>query len=202
MTIPPALIFDADMVVLDWVAGFVPYMKDRHGILPSAPSHLIQCYGLTEHYPDLTAAEIKSYIAKFSEDGEHFSRIPMYTHVEGVLGELRTHFPDTPFVCVTACGSNPRTRSFRVENLETLKFDAIHTIDLGASKADILNAFKPGCWFVDDHVAHVRDGIAAGHNSVLMHQPYNADENVPYRAMDWHHLFEILTQPPSPSLAS
>ena len=190
---PPAIILDADLVLLDYMAQFERYMSERHGIGPSVPWSEETSYGsLSMMYPSLPRPA-SAYFAEMSVEPGYFGCIPFIEGAEKGVADLRRLHPDSPLVCVTAAGTHPSTLAMRSKNLEPFGFEHLIVLPLGAAKADVFASYAPGCWVVDDVPAHVASAEAAGHVGILFSQPTNRHVDHPMRAADWSDVVSILS---------
>lgn len=191
---PPAIILDADMVLVDYIGQLVRYMAERHGVQPAMPYEQEDDYNLTGMYPAL-AGGLRPYILGLARDPDYYASIPFLPGAERALADIRAALPGVPLVCVTSGGSDPVTRELRLANLAPLGLDEVVTLPLGAAKADVLAGFAPGCWFVDDMPRHVAEAEAAGHRGILFHHRYNAGAPAMHRADGWPAVVETVLAP-------
>lgn len=94
------------------------------------------------------------------------------------------------FAAITACGTAPELRSQRKDTLEAIfGFPwEVYTVDLHASKLEVLKLFEPAIW-VEDNKKHAEDGASIGHRSFLIDRHYNQDSNSTVeRVSDWHEI--------------
>ena len=106
------------------------------------------------------------------EEG-HLDRQPPEPDALAALPGL--HAAGYRFVGITACGGPlafQKARKRLLEDTFGFEWQALHVVDLGASKDALLNAYDPAIW-VEDHPGHAQRGAALGHRSYLLDRPYN-----------------------------
>lgn len=192
MPLPPALLLDADMVLLDYLEHFSRYLREQHALHPAVPCSEEGNYAMTTMYPQLGQSGLIAYIQEMARDRRYYASVPFLPGVKRGLAELSRQLPGVPFICVTACGEEAITRVMRLENLAPLALDDVITLPLHASKKDVLETFEPGCWFVDDMPHHVADAEELGHYGILFHQPYNTTVPVRRRAREWEDVTAMI----------
>jgi hypothetical protein len=87
----------------------------------------------------------------------------------------RLHRAGYRFVAITACGldlSFQKARKKRLEDVFGFKWDAMHVVDLRATKRYALNAYDSAIWVEDNH-GHAVAGSELGHRSFLLNRTYN-----------------------------
>lgn len=183
------ILTDVDDTCLEFARPFQDYVE-ANGI--PTYGQLRDMYSL-EAFLRLTREAAVEHLSGFaSANGE---RYPAEECARTVLPEL--HAQGYGFVAITACGLDPVFRLKRVRNLANefgFRFDDVHVVDLGASKAEILREYRPSIW-VEDHFGHAVAGAELGHRAFLMDRAYNRGQSHPLvtRVRDWHELAAILS---------
>jgi len=165
------VLLDCDGVLLDYVAGFREFLKDRYGLSLAAEG---PCGFDMEVWTGLPRAEIRKVINDFNGGAEtgFDSLPPMPGALEGVSRLLGSGYRLQVLSSADAGGSSVRSR---LKNLETIfgdVFEEVTLIGLGGSKREILSRFEPAEW-VDDHLPNAIAGIGAGHRCHVIRQSHN-----------------------------
>lgn len=169
----PLLIFDADSVLLDWLAGFLSYLKNNGHCV----KHVEKYIGTTSFVPlkEITGSDCSKFndsiMKDFAESG-YLSQLDTFQFdAKSILDELNKRFD---FAVVTCIGETEDLISQRNENLQLRYNDAfidVVCIDYGKSKEDALRKFASEhevAAFIDDRTKHLDEAIAAGIKPLLM----------------------------------
>jgi hypothetical protein len=195
--VPPAILLDADLVLLNYVAQLTRFMAERHGLASAVPWEAECFYDMPTMYQRLPRP-IRTYFEEMAHDPDYYASIPfMDGAIEGVQ-RLRRSFPDVPVICITSGGDSVPTRAMRLENLAPLCLDAVVTLPLYSAKAAAFSTYRSGCWVVDDLPAHVLSAEEVGHHGVLFSHAYNRTAQGLRRASTWQELAAIIEAGPSP----
>ncbi|RYD64421.1 MAG: hypothetical protein EOP83_09810 [Verrucomicrobiaceae bacterium] len=182
------ILTDIDDTCLEFATPFQDY-AEAQGI-PTF-GRLRDLYSL-EAFMRLERAAAIEHLKGFALNHGH--EYPAEVCAKSILPQL--HADGYKFVAITACGLDPVFRLRRVRNLEDqfgFRFDDVHVVDLGASKAAILAEYPPSIW-VEDHFGHAVVGAELGHRAFLLDRAYNRVDSHPLvtRVKDWHEIAEIL----------
>ncbi|RCK07808.1 hypothetical protein TH5_01835 [Thalassospira xianhensis MCCC 1A02616] len=193
---PYKIVFDADMVLIDYMAQLVRYVEEVRGHRALMSYKFDPSYDLAYTFPSLKPAEMQEIIRELSVAEDYYSDIPLMKGAKDGIARIREELPDTPVVCVTSGGNHPLTREMRLKNLAPFELDEIITLPLNGSKvATLLELQEPGgqCILFDDSIGHVRAAAENGQVGVLYSQPYNTDEDVLHRVKDWNEIVQWCT---------
>lgn len=181
----PTLIVDIDGVVLDHVEGMYRWANSL-GIKTSCEPAVMDCYTMRPMFGDKHLYEIGLLLRAYSVD-EAFASIPEMAGFSTALKDVREQFPDMKLIAISAPGASDATVRLRRKNLEAFRFDEIHLLEMGASKAELLKAMPKHSIYFDDLAEHVASAELAGIKAVLFRQPHNTLDQVVHEANDWSH---------------
>ncbi len=181
-------IFDCDDVLLDWLGGFTPWVRDRLGYAPDPAGP--QTWDMAA-WLGATPEQTRKLVQDFNEshdfqflkpcDGafETIWRLNNAGHTCGVL---------------SACGKNYTVGKNRFYNLAFFfnhhnqrAFSEISLLPLGASKFDWLYKFTrkrdpQSIVFVEDNFEHAKSGVANGITSYCLRRGHNRDDETAHAA--------------------
>lgn len=163
---------DADGVILDYLHGFMAYLRSI-GVEPACGPDEVADWEMTGALPGWSHDQVMAAVADFSVHPD-FGRIPAVPGAVDAVASIREEFGDVELVAITSAGTSPDTARLRLQNLEPFGFDDVHVLPLGASKKDHLSLLPRGSVFVDDLHRHVVAAEEAGVQGVLFRRPYNA----------------------------
>lgn len=172
-----SILLDCDDVLLDWIGGFREYASARlKRPVTGDPSswHMGEWLGTS----DAVAFEL---IEEFNASPAFGNLGPVDGAVDVVkrwvallapLSGIRLHV-------VTSCSSSSAVVSMRRTNLERVfgkdAFDSIHCLDLGQSKAKVLQAWPEGTIWIEDNYKNAVMGAELGHLTYIRRGPHNAE---------------------------
>lgn len=182
------ILVDCDDVLLDWMEGFRVFC-----------SHVLgrEVLGRPENWDmsgwiGTTAEECRRLVLDFNHGAPEFGVLPPTNHAEHVLPKLAE--AGHRFVVITSCSSHAKTVSLRKSNLKNVfgdVFEAVHCLDLGVSKADLLAAYDATYW-IEDNYKNAKVGVDAGHKAIVVRRPHNAEFEPADRDClwvdDWHRI--------------
>lgn len=181
------ILTDCDGVLLDWSAGFRPWIEDRLGPPSGSPPRLHPNHAgewVLAHYP--VGGEAMVALIQEFQRSPAFGRLSPYPDaVEHVPALFREGIRLT---IVSSPGAYPETLERRVENLRRCfgdVFEPFRHLPAQSSKATELRRHSPTLW-LDDHVPHVREGLWAGHLGVHVDRFGEAHPDVPASVSDWY----------------
>lgn len=190
------ILTDVDGCLVNWNDAFSSFMENRG--LPQLPDSDHEYSLATRH--GISIHEVMPLIKEFNE-GQCIEFLkPFADSVEYV-----NKFADAGFrfIVVTSISSAPLAKHFRTLNLHSLfgdVFDEIHCIEMGASKAHILQTWADSNYFwIEDHMRQAEAGYEAGLKTILVNHPYNSHyktdlfPTVSYTT-PWKEIYEIITQ--------
>lgn len=171
------ILLDCDDVLLDWIGGFRTYASARlnRAVVGDPDSwHMGEWLGTS----DAVAFEL---VEEFNSSPGFGNLGPVDGAVEvvrqwsillGPLSGLRMHV-------VTSCSSRKEVVAMRRANLERVfgkdTFDSVHCLDLGESKARVLQAWPEGTIWVEDNYKNAVLGADLGHKTFVRRRPHNAE---------------------------
>lgn len=181
----PLLVFDADKVLLDWIGGFLSFLKDTGHCV----KHLEQYIGTTAFLTteEMTKSDCKRYnrevLDKFVESGYLRKLDTFQVDAKEILMELKKEFD---FAIVTCIGTDEESINQRHENIELRYGDIfldVICIGFHESKEHSLRELaktRNVVGFVDDRPKHLEEAISAGIKPILMSRgvdvcPVNAE---------------------------
>lgn len=166
------VLLDCDDVLLDWIGGFRDWCSAKLGReIAGEP----QSWDMSE-WLGVSEEEAKALIAEHNA-GPHFGELEAVSGAkEGVATwvatkQIRLHV-------ITSCSSDAETVARRKTNLQVVfgdVFDSIHCLDLGQSKLQLLQSFRPGSLWVEDNFKNALLGVEAGHNVAMRERPHNLE---------------------------
>ncbi len=169
----PLIIFDADKVLLEWLGGFLSFLKDNG----YCTKHVTKYVGTTEflHTEFITKNDCKVFnkniINQFLESGYLRNLETFQNDAVAILTELKEHYD---FAVVTCIGRDEESISQRNDNLN-LRYKGLFTevvcIDFNESKEESLRYLaqqREVVAFIDDREKHLEEAIAAGIKPILM----------------------------------
>lgn len=184
---------DCDGVLLDWWAGFDPWMSLKHGMHMKNPDETLwtnERYGVSRE-------EITKYITQFNGSVE-ISRLPTYK--DSLLGVEELVRRGYNFVVITALGNDSMSHILREMNLKQQfgdVFSEVHCLGIGDSKKETLSRvndqYDVVAW-LEDTPSHASTGVELGVNSYLFDAPYNRSDSPEgvTRVPDWAGLIKQL----------
>lgn len=162
------ILTDIDETVLQYAAPFRAWCL---GLGLATKGDLKECYSV-EEFLGCSKDEANALMVRFAGEG-NLDHQPPEPDAAVVLPRL--YEAGYRFVGITACGVDlgvQRDRKTTLERVFGFPWEALHMVDLGASKDLVLNAFEPAIW-VEDNTYHATRGAALGHRSYLLDRPYN-----------------------------
>lgn len=169
----PLLVFDADSVLLDWLGGFLSYLKNRGYCI----KHVEKYIGTTSFVPlsEITGSSCKVFndaiMDDFTKSG-YLARLDMFQpNAKDILLKLNKTFD---FAVVTCIGETDSLINQRLENLKLRYNDlfvSVTCIDYGKSKEDALRELAKNrniAGFIDDRIKHLDEAIEVGIKPILM----------------------------------
>jgi len=181
----PVLALDVDGVLLDYLGGFVPWLKEQgHHVTKEA--HEVDDWDLSNILPHCDDDQTVELIGRFSES-DHFGHLSALPGAREAVALLRTEFPDLRMVAITSAGHSPVTLRNRCDNLTRRGFalDDVTVLPLGGDKREHLSRLPKGSVFVDDLFKNVSVAESVGMPSILYRQPYNAKDTHHLLAHNW-----------------
>lgn len=185
------ILTDCDGVLLDWVSGFVKYMKDI-GFEKTGSN--VNAYHFEEEY-GLTRDGLKYWIDKFNHSVAMGDLAPMSDSVEYVkkLSELGFKFH-----VITSLTNDPNAVYLRKLNLENVfgnVFSRLTCLPIGDAKDEALAEYKDsGLYWIEDKPENADVGLEYGLRSILLDQTYNQEYNGgALRAKNWKEIYEEIT---------
>ncbi len=188
------LLLDCDGVLLDWFGGFILYAQAVLGrkLDPAGPSDF-NLQGWLEVSPE----KLQDMIANFNGgDGGYFSRLKALPGAREAL--LAAHAQGRILSIITACSTAPRVIAQRKQNLRDAFgdiFNEIHTVDMGASKRELLSSFSNVSW-IEDKAENALLGAELGHPSYLLRASHNAkyEDTLAHPLLTWVDGWECIRQ--------
>lgn len=168
---PKSVIFDCDGVLLDYLGGFIPFIKDIDGVDldPAGPAE----YDMISWLGGTDRKYVQDRILRFNA-GElgYFNNLAPLEGAVDAVHLLRSKGLDNHIL--TSMGSDDATVRSRIDNLNRVfgTFTSITCIDLFKSKLPHLMGFEPS-WFIEDSRQNAQDGVTAGHDTLLINAPSN-----------------------------
>lgn len=167
-------IFDCDDVLLDWMGGFLKYVR-RCGINPDPAGPTT--WDMTE-WLSTTPSHARHLIMDFNMTHE-FSRLESIANAVSTINRLRD--AGHTLSVLTACGDHMPTRRLRLDNLRDNfgnMFTRIDVLPLGASKFDWLYQYTRhrdprGAVLVEDNYKHALSGAANRIKSYCIRKRHN-----------------------------
>jgi len=190
----PVLALDVDMVLLDYLKGFVAWLRSN-GYHVTCEAHEIRDWDFNGVLPGVPRDEFLGLINEFAVSPE-FGLLETVQGAREAIGTLRDEFPDLEIVAITSAGTEAVTERMRRANLEMHDFgiSSVTVLPLGASKRDNLLALPPGSIFVDDLIKNVRVAEECGMTAILFRQPYNLRETCHLSAEDWTEALSLIRE--------
>lgn len=179
----PVIALDVDGVLLDYLGGFLPWLKDL--------GYLVECSPEEVPAPDLsdvigtTNDEIIKLITNFSTT-ESFSNLRPYPGAIETLSALKRDYSGIRIVAITSAGSSEQTARLRRKNLASFPLDDVTVLPLRSSKASHLSALPSPTLYIDDLPKHVMEANDCGHYGVLFRRSYNLDCDYHSAVSDWN----------------
>lgn len=168
------VLLDCDDVLLNWLDGFGSYCSDKLGkeVCPRGPDDWVMDKWLgTEPH------ETIQLIEEFNTSEQFGQLLPVEGAVRNVHSIIAALGPLVRLHVITSCSSELETVRLRKANLRRYFgpiFDAVHCLDLGQSKAKILNAFDAPCVWFEDNLKNALLGVEAGHRTFMRQTSHNA----------------------------
>jgi len=170
------VLLDCDDVLLDWIAGFIPFARNRLklDIDPRGPGQ----FDLTPWLKTGSSAETLEILRLFNEGSDTgFSTLPPIPGAVEAIRELREM--GLTLRVITSCSANPSVRRRRRSNLENIfgsdVFDEIICLDMGVSKADALRAQPLSAW-IEDLPKNALEGHLIGHKACVLAAHHNGPD--------------------------
>lgn len=167
------VLLDCDDVLLDWIAGFIPFARNRLklDIDPRGPGQ----FDLTPWLKTGSSAETREILRLFNEGSDTgFSNLPPIPGAIEAIRELRDM--GLRLRVITSCSADPAVRHRRRDNLETVfgtnVFDEIICLEMGVSKAAALRAQPLSAW-VEDLPKNALEGHLIGHQACVLAAHHN-----------------------------
>jgi len=188
----PVLALDVDGVLLDYLGGFVPWLREQ-GHDPIKEAHEVDDWDLSYIVPHLSDDETLDLIGRFSVS-ESFGRLSPLPGARESLALIRKEFPGLSIVAVTSAGTDPSTERLRRANLSlhSMELDSVTVLPLGGDKRAHLAALPKGSVFVDDLMKNIKVAESVGMPSILYRQPYNAQDTHHLVATDWVETLNLI----------
>lgn len=171
-------IFDCDDVLLDWLGGFVKFLKaNGYDVNPAGPNewamgswigcsnaeakHLVEMFNASPGFGQLQSCEGAAYAVWSLRDAGHTMSV------------------------VTSCGESLELKQARRANIHRVfdrngegAFNRLTILPLGASKFDVLQSYARShdtttLRFVEDNFENAKAGIANGIISYCLRRPHN-----------------------------
>lgn len=184
------ILVDADGVLVNWIDGFHDWMKTNGYELKDRSNYdIAEGYGISGQDAGRLAQEYC--------DSDVIQKLkPMKDSLEYVQ-----KFKDEgyKFYCITSISDDVASKCRRITNLCKLfggdAFLGIECLGCGADKDKELANWKNSNFFwIEDHIKNADIGLKLGLRPILLNQPYNEGEEVPYpRAETWKDIYEIIT---------
>lgn len=170
------VLLDCDDVLLDWIAGFIPFARNRLGldVDPRGPGQ----FDLTPWLKVKSHDEMRAILRKFNEGSDTgFDALPPIPGAVTAIRELRES--GLTLRVITSCSADPAVRLRRCENLENVfgrnVFDEIICLDMGVSKADALRAQPMSTW-IEDLPKNALEGHRIGHRACVLSAHHNGPD--------------------------
>lgn len=160
-------VLDIDGVILDYVSGFMSWMRERQGLQTIVAPDKIERYDLSPYFhrdgEQITFSEFRERVSQFSLT-EEFKHIPAFEGAEEFLQELSNS--GFKIHAVTSCGNEvaAKSRKYCLERYVGWQSNwPLHVLPLGASKQAILSKFPKGrTFFLDDLHSNIQDARKVG----------------------------------------
>lgn len=165
------ILLDCDDVLLNWIDGFRIWAECRLGYPLAASGPASWSMGQWLGVDDESAFAL---IVEFNDSANFGKLEPVDGAVEVLLELANSH----PLHVVTACSMGPSVILRRSDNLHKHFgpiFQNVHYVDLGQSKAEVLQTFEPAVW-IEDSYKHALAGLEAGHRSFLRRRSHNQSQ--------------------------
>jgi FMN phosphatase YigB (HAD superfamily) len=184
------LLTDVDGVLLDWLSSFKEFIVAKG--LQTRPGEPHD-WKLEHWIRGATQRSITDLVIEFNETPA-FGKLKPY-------GDALTYLKvfcskGYKIVAITACSSEPQVAKARIDNLNNCFgsniFTAIHCLDLGCGKADVLDLYPPSIW-VEDRWEYAIAGANIGHRTFIIDRPHNqgTDSRIT-RVQDWVELYRSI----------
>lgn len=188
----PVLALDVDGVLLDYLGGFVPWLKEQgHHVTKEA--HEVDDWDLSNILPHCDVKQTVELIGQFSMS-EQFGRLTPLPGAQSAVAQLRKEFPDLSIVAITSAGTSQETERLRRANLalHSFELDEVTVLPLGGDKRTNLAALPKHSVFVDDLMKNIHVAESVGMPSILYRQPYNAQDDHHLTAFDWSEAIHLV----------
>ena len=169
------ILCDVDGTILDFANPFHDWMNSR-GFTTIEGKHLTEVFLISEVF-ECTDDEHQKEVEAFS-DSEMFSKLPALRGAQEAIENLRSK--GWHIVAITSCHRSPAARASRIDNLKSVfGFEEEDIVFAGkmAPKLEILKKYDPTIW-VEDCMFHAKEGLAAGHQPILIDREYNRHEDM------------------------
>ena len=195
----PILATDVDFVLLDWVAGLEPFLKEkgmRHDHIPN--------YSGSTYYPSLQELfDIKDenknleILAEFNKS-IHIENLPIFQ--KEAVEHLRNIQQEYDIVAITCLGTEQDQKEKRTQNLVNHYgdvFDEVVCIPVRTSKQAYLEELMKERhveFFVDDRIKHLQEAIDANIKPLLyVRNADRPDTDIPIVEC-WSHVEQKLNK--------
>jgi|TARA_B110000211_G_scaffold231151_1_gene292186 HAD superfamily hydrolase (TIGR01509 family) len=185
------ILTDCDGVLVDWVHGFVKWMKVK-GYDPVVSD----TYDMEIMF-DMTRAETKKLVISFNESAEMRYLSPLRDAIKYVRKLHEEH--GYVFRCITSMSLNKAAYRLRKQNLDQLfgptVFEELVCLDTGADKDEALEQYRGSdMYWVEDKPQNADLGVALGLDSLLISHTFNAAyAGRATRVQNWKEIYNIIT---------
>jgi FMN phosphatase YigB (HAD superfamily) len=184
--------FDVDGVILNYFEGLMTWAGGQGVRLGCRPEE-VDTYSMHRAFPGLAEWEVMDMIGIFNTQPD-FGRLRPYPGALEVIAGLLHDFPDIELVAITSAGRDEITRQLRIENLDSIPFEQVNVIPIGASKKSYFEMLPSGSLFIEDLPHHAAAADDAGLVSVLYRHPYNIDVEHPRAVTGWTELDALIRE--------
>jgi hypothetical protein len=185
----PFLILDIDGVCLDWMSGFIDFLKINLDNFDSSKVMNQYSYSLGERF-GIDDNVVKSLMWDFHYSQE-FSKLKPLTGAVEALAVLQNHYK---FVAITACGDDEAIKTLREKNLLEVfgpVFEKVYCVDQFKDKEKFLSLYPPSVW-VEDHSENSHLGLKFGHKCFLITEDFNKNNRLDSRIIRINDLRDLL----------
>lgn len=184
------ILVDVDGVLLDWEHHFERWMI-RHGYEVKQAG--VYCMA-TKH--GLTRKEVKPLIRMFNES----AWIRKISSLRDAVKYVRKLHEEHGYIfhVISSLSDDEYAQHLRTKNLREVfgesVFDRFTYLDTGAPKDEALVQYAgTGCWWVEDKIENVDEGIKQGLSGILMAHDHNAEYGgQAYRVQNWKQIYNII----------
>jgi len=191
------IVTDADGVLTDWEEGFEVWMAHR-GHVPTVDDPK-QYDNVGTRY-EMDDEEIMRLVTQFNSSAS-IGFLPPQRDAQYYVKLLHEKH-QFRFVVLTSAGDDPNVGKLRTRNLRKLMgentFKDIICLPLGSSKRLALlelSAKYEGCYWIEDNIRNVDDGINAGFKGLLIEHKFNMHYKGPARIVKtWEEIYNLVTK--------